>query len=252
MYLPIPAPLLRGLFGFMDEQDEEDEQSEPRGLFGHFAGEFGEDRPGTAAAASGSNASHADSSNGPPQDEISDETPGYWQRQLNMAFRQILTNPLGVQPVTRNPVTGEINVVPYLKSVGDRYSATMPTPFPSGRVPPRPRSAPVTTVTRPAPGFLFEGPQAQTAENEVYSVPSGEDSEEDERPDPCLEQYEEDMDECSERYGYHPDIYRRCTGRAAIRLAQCQKGEPRMHRWNEVDIDGVRHPRVPWPKKKKR
>ena len=41
MLFPIPTPLLRGLFRFMDEQDEEDEQNEPRGLFGHFGGEFG-------------------------------------------------------------------------------------------------------------------------------------------------------------------------------------------------------------------
>jgi hypothetical protein len=49
MFFPIPTPLLRGLFGFMDEQDEEDE-NEPRGLFGHFAGEFGEDQPANAAS----------------------------------------------------------------------------------------------------------------------------------------------------------------------------------------------------------
>lgn len=244
-------PLLlrrRGLLGFMDEQDK------PRGLFRFF----GDDSPEDEKPPSAMPSSETDVGPGASDYQCADcasaaENPGYLQRQLSMALRQIVTNPLGVRPITRNPVTGEINYLPHLKSVGDRYSDTVANlPLPGGAIPPRPGAAPVTPLSRP--GFLFGPnsgaigrPQAEDAESLVYRLPPQGESEED-----CDEQEREELERChsdyGEVFGYDHWSFHGCKQRAQDRAILCRKGRtdgplP----WSDADVDGI-----VWPKPPKR
>lgn len=157
----------------------------------------------------------------------SDESPGYLQRQLSMALRQILTNPLGVRQVTRNPVTGEYNYLPYVKSVGERYSQSMPLPdgvAPTGMNPTGP------AITLPRPGFMFgpgagaiSQPQAEDVGPLVFSRSFGRMSKQ-----ACDKQEAEEMALCGrdygEVYGYNTWPFHACKQRTQDRAILCRKG----------------------------
>jgi hypothetical protein len=241
--MQLPYSLVRrGLLALMDEEEKQ------RGLFGLFGGNSREDERAP------SNDGRDDLDTPPVQGATEDHEPGYLQRQLTGALHQILTNPLGIRALTRNPETGEINFAPYLKSVGDRYSETASAlPFPVAAPPPRP-GAPARAVTLPqsASGFLFGGPQATTAENQVYRLPPDDDRGEGED---CEGQLREEEAECWHNWGsvfgkkHHS--YTGCKERAKIRADLCRRGiEERPWRWSDVDVDGWRRP--PGPKGRKR
>jgi len=247
--MPTQRPFLyslikRGLLALMDDEDE------PRGLFGYF----GDDSADEGTASPGGSLPDT-SPAAVPDDDARDSTLDYLGRQLSLAGRQVLTNPMGLQLPTRDPVSGELRVVPYLKSIGERYSQTASNlPFPTGMAPPRPTARAVTTLPRSEPGFLFGGPQAETVEDEAYRLPpedySGEDEDED-----CYEQQQREERVCWNDYGavFGPKhhSYTGCIRRARIRADLCRRGiKERPPQWSDADVDGWRPPPVPKSRKR--
>jgi hypothetical protein len=242
MLLPfdIARILPRGLLGFMDDQDEPevplgtDEERAPvaNGLVPH-------DIKGPILS---------------PEDRLMQELR---RRAVERAMQlraasEAAVNFLGrtgVRPPTYDPVTGTPIVSNYLSDIGRLFSENMPLPGLPGARPRGPTTTgPVTSLPRSEPRFLFGGPQAETAENQVYLVPPADEFGEDETTDDCVESWEEDMDECGERFGYAKDSFARCAERAGIRLSQCKSGVPRrlrMRRWSDMDEEGWRPPRLP-------
>lgn len=241
MQLPLSL-LRRGLLGLMDSEER------PRGLFSLFDSGSEEDEPRT-----GDGVDAPLAADGPPQaagmprvaDDLSQESSlDYWRRQARLALWGFAT--LGTGGLTKDPVTGEIHYVKNATRVGDRMSEiAQQVPFGPGRAggPSRPTGpAGVRSQPQAGPGLLFGGPQATTTEDHVYAVGSGGGSKKDKTPDDCEDDYEEDMQECDERFSYRKDAYARCAGRAGIRLGQCGEGIPRrlrMPRWNDAEEDDV-------------
>lgn len=250
--LPSPLPLhvlqQSGLLGLLDAQDK------LRGLFSYFGDGSEEEKEGPPSVAKprevevgADDPAHPCPNCAPP-----DESPGYVQRQLSMALRQVLTNPLGVRQMTQNPLTGEIYLVPYAKSVGERYSDTASKlPIPGGVMPPGPSATgPITTLPRsgllfgPGPGAISQ-PQAEDAGTVVFSRSSGRMSKKD-----CDKQKAEEMQRChtdwGDIFGYNTWPFHGCKQRTQDRHILCRKGRtdgplP----WSDADVDGIVWPKPP-------
>jgi hypothetical protein len=217
----------RGLFDLFDSDSEEEDASP------------GDGRSGNPPAAV-------------PDDEFRDPTLNYLGRQLSLFGRHILTNPMTLQLPTWDAASGELKVVPYLKSMGDRYSDTASKlPVPGGVMPPGPRATgPVTTLSRP--GFLFgpgagaiSWPQAEDSRTIIYRLPPEEVSKED-----CDEQEREELARCHNDwgaiFGYDHWSYHGCKQRTKDRAILCRKGiADGPLPWSNSDVDGIVWPKPP-------